>query len=73
MKSFLQSFLIASLLYAVPAVAADLPTGEALILKSIEKGGGAEALAKVKTTAMTGTMNMPAQGVSGTGFSFTCS
>lgn len=66
MKSFLQSFLIASLLYAVPAVAADLPTGEALFLKSIEKGGGAEALAKVKTTAMTGTMNMPAQGVSGT-------
>jgi hypothetical protein len=45
--------------------AADPPSGESLVQRYIEKSGGAEAYAKAKNTAMTGTVTMPAQNISG--------
>jgi hypothetical protein len=46
--------------------AADPPSGESLVQRYIEKTGGAEAYAKAKNTALTGTVTMPAQNISGT-------
>jgi hypothetical protein len=48
------------------AVAADMPSGESLLQRSIEKSGGAEAYAKAKSVAMSGTVEMPAQNITGT-------
>lgn len=45
--------------------AADMPSGESLLDKYIEKSGGAAAYAKTKTTAMTGTVTVAAANISG--------
>jgi hypothetical protein len=47
------------------AAGADVPTGESLIDKFIENSGGSAAYAKTKNTAMSGTVAMPAQNISG--------
>jgi hypothetical protein len=46
--------------------AADVPTGESLVLRYIEHSGGSAAYAKAKNMAMSGTVEMPAQNISGT-------
>jgi hypothetical protein len=56
----------ACLLAACAASAADLPSGEGLLQKYIDRSGGAEAYAKAKNMAMSGTVQMPAQNISGT-------
>jgi hypothetical protein len=45
---------------------ADMPSGESLLQRYIDKSGGAEAYAKAKNMAMSGTVEMPAQNISGT-------
>lgn len=52
--------LAASLVFA-----ADMPSGDSLLDKCVEKSGGAEAYAKAKTTAMTGTVTVAAANISG--------
>jgi hypothetical protein len=52
-------------LAASVATAADLPPGESLLQRFIERSGGAEAYAKVKNVSMTGTVEMPAQNITG--------
>ena len=47
-------------------MAADMPSGESLLQRYIDRSGGAEAYAKAKNMAMTGTVEMPAQNISGT-------
>jgi hypothetical protein len=47
------------------AIAADTPSGESLLQRAIEKSGG-PALAKAKSLVMSGTVEMPAQNISGT-------
>jgi len=54
-------FLIA----AYAAAAADLPSGESLLQKYIDRSGGADAYAKAKNMGMSGTVQMPAQNISG--------
>jgi hypothetical protein len=46
--------------------ASDTPSGEALMQRYIDKTGGAQAYAKVKNSVMSGTVEMPAQNISGT-------
>jgi hypothetical protein len=46
--------------------AADAPSAESLLQRSIDKSGGAEAYAKAKNMAMSGTVEMPAQNITGT-------
>lgn len=58
--------LAAFALAASLATAADLPTGESLLQRYIDKSGGAEAYAKAKNMSMTGTVEMPAQHITGT-------
>src|SRR5580692_6202708 len=48
------------------SMAADMPSGESLLQRYIDKSGGAEAYAKAKNMAMSGTVEMPAQNISGT-------
>jgi hypothetical protein len=48
------------------SIAADLPSGESLMQRYIDRSGGAEAYAKAKNMAMSGTVEMPAQNISGT-------
>jgi len=48
------------------AMAADTPSGESLMQRYIDRSGGAEAYAKAKNVAMSGTVEMPAQNISGT-------
>jgi hypothetical protein len=48
------------------AMAADNPSGESLLQRYIDKSGGAEAYAKAKNMAMSGTVEMPAQNIKGT-------
>jgi len=50
----------------VTAAAADLPSGESLMQKYIDRSGGADAYAKAKNVAMSGVVQMPAQNISGT-------
>jgi hypothetical protein len=47
-------------------MAADPPSGESLLQRYIERSGGAEAYAKAKNMAMSGTVEMPAQNITGT-------
>src|ERR1700683_3897259 len=47
-------------------MAADMPSGESLVQRSIDKSGGAAAWAKAKNMAMSGTVEMPAQNITGT-------
>ncbi len=48
------------------AAAADLPSGESLLDRYIEKSGGAEAYAKAKNMSMSGTVEMEGRNISGT-------
>ncbi len=48
------------------SMAADMPSGESLLQRYIDRSGGAEAWAKAKNMAMSGTVEMPAQNISGT-------
>jgi hypothetical protein len=48
------------------AVAADMPTGESLLQRYIDKSGGAEAYAKAKSMSMNGTVEMQGRNISGT-------
>ncbi len=63
-----RSFLPLLFLFPLSAFvfAADLPAGDELVKRSIAKSGGAEALKKIKNSTMTGSMNLPAQNMSGT-------
>jgi len=47
-------------------LAADPPSGDSLLERYIQKSGGAEAYAKAKNMAMSGTVTMPAQNITGT-------
>jgi hypothetical protein len=53
------------LLAALLLLAQSLPTGEAVIAKYIDVTGGQAAYDKVHSTISTGTVSMPAQGISG--------
>jgi len=56
-------------LFAIAAalsLAADMPSGDSLLQRYIDRSGGAEAYAKAKNMAMSGTVEMPAQNISGT-------
>jgi hypothetical protein len=46
--------------------AADPPSGESLLQLSIDKSGGAEAYARAKNMTASGTVEMPAQNITGT-------
>jgi len=46
--------------------AADLPSGESLLKRSIEKSGGAQAYARAKSVSMTGKVEMEGHNISGT-------
>jgi hypothetical protein len=59
---FLAVFTIAASI----SMAADMPSGESLVQRSIDKSGGAAAWAKAKNMAMSGTVEMPAQNITGT-------
>lgn len=48
------------------AAAADMPSGESLIDRYIERSGGAAAYAKAKNVAMSGTVEMEGRNISGT-------
>lgn len=61
--------LLFSAVFAIAAslsMAADMPSGESLLQRYIDRSGGAEAYAKAKDMAMTGTVEMPAQNIAGT-------
>src|ERR1041385_1038080 len=47
------------------AMAADTPSGESLLQRYIDRSGGAAAYARAKNMAMSGTVEMPAQNISG--------
>jgi hypothetical protein len=64
MRAFRLPALIA--LATLAGFAADLPSGESLLEQYIARSGGAEAYAKAKNIAMSGTVTMPAQNISGT-------
>jgi hypothetical protein len=46
--------------------AADMPTGESLLQRYIDRSGGAEAYAKAKNMSMSGTVEMAGRNISGT-------
>src|ERR1700692_4007845 len=48
------------------SMAADAPSGDSLLQRYIERSGDAEAYAKAKNMAMSGTVEMPAQNITGT-------
>lgn len=48
------------------SIAADMPSGESLLQRYIDKSGGAEAYAKAKNMALSGTVEMAAQNIKGT-------
>lgn len=48
------------------AFAADLPTGESLLQRYIDRSGGAEAYAKARNMSMSGTVEMAGRNISGT-------
>ena len=57
--------LLSVLLLASLAFAADLPSGESLLARCLTKSGGTEAYAKVKSAAMTGTVEMVGHNLTG--------
>jgi hypothetical protein len=59
------AFFAGACLMAWTATAADLPSGETLLQKYIDRSGGADAYAKAKNMAMSGSVQMPAQNISG--------
>lgn len=48
------------------SMAADMPSGESLLQRAIDKSGGTAAWAKAKNMTMSGTVEMPAQNITGT-------
>src|SRR5580692_8660136 len=48
------------------SMAADMPSGESLLQRYIDVSGGSEAYNKAKNMAMSGTVEMPAQNITGT-------
>lgn len=58
--------LAASLLAAAHMVAADMPTGESLLQRYIDRSGGAAAYANAKNMSMSGTVEMAGRNISGT-------
>jgi hypothetical protein len=56
----------ASLTLISPAMGADMPSGESLLQRYIDRSGGEAAYAKAKNVTMSGTVEMPAQNISGT-------
>lgn len=48
------------------AAAADMPSGESLLQRYIDKSGGAEAYARAKNMSMSGTVEMQGRNISGT-------
>ncbi|MDP9054284.1 MAG: outer membrane lipoprotein-sorting protein [Acidobacteriota bacterium] len=60
------SRIVAALAIASLCIAADMPSGESLIERYIDKSGGAAAYAKARNMTMTGTVEMPAQNITGT-------
>ena len=48
------------------AAAADMPSGESLLQRYIDKSGGAEAYTKAKNMSMNGTVEMQGRNISGT-------
>jgi hypothetical protein len=66
---YLLPFLTVAACFAIAAsfsMAAETPSGESLLQRYIDRSGGAEAYAKAKNMAMSGTVEMPAQNISGT-------
>src|SRR5256885_15200854 len=61
----LSEFPVFLALAASAAIAADLPSGESLLQRFIERSGGAEAYARARNVSMTGTVEMPAQNMHG--------
>ena len=57
---FLYAFLVAPLLFA-----ADLPSADKLLQLSLERSGGAQAIAKAKNAVMTGTVEMAGHNITG--------
>jgi hypothetical protein len=57
---FFSAFLLAPLLFA-----ADLPSADKLLQLSLERSGGAQALAKAKNAVMTGTVEMAGHNITG--------
>lgn len=57
--------LLCSLLVASLALAADLPSGDSLLDRSIERSGGADAYAKAGSVVMTGTVEIVGHNISG--------
>lgn len=57
---FLSAFLLAPLLFA-----ADLPSADKLLQLSLERSGGAQAIAKAKNAVMTGTVEMAGHNITG--------
>ncbi len=57
---FLSAFLLAPLLFA-----ADLPSADKLLQLSLDRSGGAQALAKAKNAVMTGTVEMAGHNITG--------
>jgi hypothetical protein len=48
------------------SIAADMPSGGSLLQRYIDVSGGSEAYSKAKNMAMSGTVEMPAQNITGT-------
>ena len=57
---FLSAFLLAPLLFA-----ADFPSADKLLQLSLDRSGGAQALAKAKNAVMTGTVEMAGHNITG--------
>jgi len=60
MKRLASAFALAAL-----ALAADLPSGDSIIERCIEKSGGAEAFAKIRSTTMIGTVEFVGHNLTG--------
>jgi hypothetical protein len=57
--------LLSALLFTPLLFAADLPSADKLLQLSLERSGGAQALAKAKNAFMTGTVEMAGHNISG--------
>jgi len=62
---FPAALCLISLVFSPLVFAADLPTGESLIQRSIERQGGAKALDKARNAVMSGTVDVVGRNISG--------
>ena len=60
------SLIVSVVFCTFTATAADLPSGEALLQRFVERSGGAAAYAKVKNAEMTGTVEVAGMNINGT-------